>query len=753
MIDIIPNTNNHKNAVVFVPGDLWSDLQRAGCWLQLRQGGGDPYYNRNWLTGRHVWTGEKTTTTTAAANKKEKSEQQYVHDLVDNNVNDNDSNSNSKKKNDTNFFVQRTRTWTYSINVTRKQLLLQPSVCNNDNECMINNNSNNKNSTITSTKTTWLLVLEGIKMGAVVLWNDKPLGTVTDQFVRTIFVLPEDDDDNNENVDSSSLLAIRFDPNISTDGRFMACSGGWDWAPYTHVVDSGPHRGSSFVGTLGLTGPVYLVPVQYVYIQDVVCHVYYMGDYYPMQPITTTILPQEQDRILRMDSSFQVQVKVYVQTVRDPSKEEHWFVGVSTDFGKNETRRVPIVFTSSSSSSQQEQIICVNFTVPLKDIQLWWPNNMGQQPLYHVRVSLLQQRQGAMTMTSYNNNSYKDGDEDADTASFSTSYTPIIQKRIGFRIVQLVTTSNSSNITDLRQGSGRTGMFFRINGAVVYCRGANVIPMDLLEGRWSDEAHRIMVQSAASANMNMLRVWGGGAVLPQSFYDACDEYGILLYHDLMFVGEQNHSAVRTNVVKDEILHIVRKLSSHPSIVLWSGCNECTYFGGSMDIYDSFVMTTVSQEDDSRAIWPGSPSNYGWETGVDTLTGRPNGSALRSRNNSSHLLEVHGPYHHGYSKTYPGVNGLLTNYTLFTTNIPPRFKQEAVSPDIPNTFVSEFGASVSSSFESMSAMLPREAWSLHGGTKPDKCYQLYGVCNICVGSNPMAERYVSMLQKIHGSLLF
>ena len=62
---------------------------------------------------------------------------------------------------------------------------------------------------------------------------------------------------------------------------------------------------------------------------------------------------------------------------------------------------------------------------------------------------------------------------------------------------------------DSSEGSGQHGMYFRVNGAIVMARGANFIPMDQLEGRQSSEAHKIAVQSAAKANMNMIRVWGG----------------------------------------------------------------------------------------------------------------------------------------------------------------------------------------------------------------------------------------------------
>ena len=245
---------------------------------------------------------------------------------------------------------------------------------------------------------------------------------------------------------------------------------------------------------------------------------------------------------------------------------------------------------------------------------------------------------------------------------------------IGFRTVAMVTinetdtTSTASNAnsasfasaTTMMEGSGQHGMYFRVNGALVLARGANVIPMDQLEGRLTDEAHRIMVESAAMANMNMLRVWGGGMVLPEAFYEACDELGILLYHDMMFVDEAGHGPLVTETVEHEIRHLIRSLASHTSIVVWSGCNECqVVMGTPNEIYATFVLQTVAEEDDTRSIWPSSPSYHGWRSGVFTKDGRPNGKPLATRDPKAfpNKLEDHGPYLWSFSNTFPGVNGL------------------------------------------------------------------------------------------------
>ena len=75
--------------------------------------------------------------------------------------------------------------------------------------------------------------------------------------------------------------------------------------------------------------------------------------------------------------------------------------------------------------------------------------------------------------------------------------------------------------------------------------------------------------------MNMLRVWGGGIFLPAAFYDACDERGVLLYHDMMYsTTSQTHVPMGTETEAVEIRQAVRALAHHPAIVLWNSCNEC-----------------------------------------------------------------------------------------------------------------------------------------------------------------------------------
>lgn len=181
----------------------------------------------------------------------------------------------------------------------------------------------------------------------------------------------------------------------------------------------------------------------------------------------------------------------------------------------------------------------------------------------------------------------------------------IASRLIGFRHIAMVTVNDTDPAIVARapgqDGTGSLTMMFRVNGAPLYARGGNKIPMELLDGRMSAVAHRRLVQSAAEGNFNMLRIWGGAIFEPRAFYDAADEFGVLMYHDMVrtkaiplrlgspfsacrayrgawvpcplqqFAGG---TSLTTPQVKSELEYQVKRLSHHPSIAMWDGCNEC-----------------------------------------------------------------------------------------------------------------------------------------------------------------------------------
>jgi hypothetical protein len=300
------------------------------------------------------------------------------------------------------------------------------------------------------------------------------------------------------------------------------------------------------------------------------------------------------------------------------------------------------------------------------------------------------------------------------------------------------------------EGSDDFTMFLRVNGEAIYARGANMVALDQFEGRTNDANYRRMVQSAADAGMNMVRIWGGGVFLTQAYYNACDELGVLIYHDMMFAVEtgQPHLAYRSDTVERELRHQIRRLAAHPSIAIWDGCNECrvvmqkddpknnshsSYYPYGTELYATFVLQTVVDEDKSRVIWPSCPA-AGWASGVHRLTSLPTGGPLVSRNDSAKggKIEIHGPYRQGTGISSINPGGRFYDFEA------PSFKSGDTGTHLPSVFVSEFGSVGMSSFESMSATLAPEHWSIHGGTtEQDKCDGEH--TSHCQGGNVMGYR--------------
>lgn len=237
-------------------------------------------------------------------------------------------------------------------------------------------------------------------------------------------------------------------------------------------------------------------------------------------------------------------------------------------------------------------------------VELWWPLRMGSQRLYTLNASFVPTAAPVVG-----------GGAAPTPAAVSAGL-----RRVGFRSIALVTADDSdpSTLHGLR-GSGSLTMRVRVNGANPFLRGANWIPLEGLEAHNSDAAQAVAVTSAASAGMNMLRVWGGGVWPSDALLAAADAAGVLLYVDAMYASQadSHHFAVACAEQEDELRQNVRRIASHASVAILDSCNEC---GGSAP-FSTFVAPIIASEDPSRPIWPASPS-AGWSDGVDRLWGTP-----------------------------------------------------------------------------------------------------------------------------------
>lgn len=228
--------------------------------------------------------------------------------------------------------------------------------------------------------------------------------------------------------------------------------------------------------------------------------------------------------------------------------------------------------------------------------ELWWPHGLGEQTLHSLRVEL-------------------DGQ--------------LWESEIGIRQSRIVRKPDA-------QGPG-SGFAIEVNARVLFMRGANWIPADALPERGTPEVVRELLSSAVDANMNMLRVWGGGQYEADWFYALCDELGILVWQDFMF--SCNHypatdpewiASVRTEATQQ-----VRRLSRFASVVLWCGDNELVgalqWWDVTLNNRDRYLanyvrLNTALEEIVAREVpqtswWPSSPSqgllDYadGWKSDV------------------------------------------------------------------------------------------------------------------------------------------
>ena len=362
-----------------------------------------------------------------------------------------------------------------------------------------------------------------------------------------------------------------------------------------------------------------------------------------------------------------------------------------------------------------ESKVSLQLTATAKQIKLWWPSGVGAQPLYDVTATWtpasspsedIVDRAGATAPASTASTASPSSPSTSPpttktTPSTTTLATSTATRRMGFRVFALVTVNDTnatvvaSNASGQVNATGTHGMFFRVNGAALYSRGANMIPMEELEGRMDGEAHRILVKSSADAGMNTLRVWGGGIFYPTAFYDACDEYGVLVYHDMQYAntGGGTHGPLPTPTQDAELRHQIRRLSHHPAIVLWDGNNEqVVNMNTPSGIFATFVMTVVAEEDQSRAVWPSSPAK-GWATGVHrlyqtpSLGGSPHGLTVPGGGHAWNCgIETHAPYQTGGG--WPTVNGgdrdtcFIQNGMGNGVNVPNKFKAD--DPTKPST---------------------------------------------------------------------
>lgn len=194
------------------------------------------------------------------------------------------------------------------------------------------------------------------------------------------------------------------------------------------------------------------------------------------------------------------------------------------------------LLASSLKLSLPDSGSSIEVPISIPNPALWWPNGHGEQPLYHI------------------------------TAEITTGGNLIDSKSvtIGLRNIKLIRKTD-------KEGES---FCFEVNGKPVFAKGANYIPNDVFLPRVTPDKYEYIVSSAAKANMNMLRVWGGGIYENDLFYDLCDKYGIMVWQDFMFACAMYPADMDyyQSVTKEAVQNI-KRLRSHACMALWCGNNE------------------------------------------------------------------------------------------------------------------------------------------------------------------------------------
>lgn len=228
--------------------------------------------------------------------------------------------------------------------------------------------------------------------------------------------------------------------------------------------------------------------------------------------------------------------------------------------------------------------------IVVEDPKLWWPNGYGEQSLYKLTVSV------------------------ADHSAQEAVQT--VEKTIGLRTL---TVSQEAD-------EWGNEFAFIVNGVKIFTKGGNYIPEDAVYPWITGERQEYLLKCCVRANFNCVRVWGGGYYPSDTFYDLCDEYGLIVWQDLMYAcNAYDVTDDFAATVRQETLDNVRRLRHHASLGLWCGNNEIEsawhHWGDFQQesaylradyirLFEEILPRTLREADDVTFYWPSSPSSGG-----------------------------------------------------------------------------------------------------------------------------------------------
>lgn len=387
--------------------------------------------------------------------------------------------------------------------------------------------------------------------------------------------------------------------------RKVQCHFGWDWGPVL------PPAGIS--GSIELQGHV-TAGIEQVSIRQehgkekVVLHIGTEITSYSNFKVVTQV-PAEAVTQLPTEAVIQVPTVAFAQM---PAESAAKMPGKTVQKMVRESRGLTLKTSLRHPSGRLETVeeklqgTQVMQIIEITGPELWWCNGLGNQPLYQLTVELF------------------DGDRLLDT----------LTKNIGLRTIELDTGKDSIG----------NNFRFLVNGVPIFVKGADWIPSDSFITRTTKEDLEFYIAGAKAANMNMLRVWGGGYYESDAFYDLCDRYGILVWQDFCFacLPYPFYNKDFLDNVEMEVKDNVRRIKHHPSLALWCGNNEIELMSmlwrkntrlkeANNNFFHNILKKWVNKEDGNTPYWPGSPNS-----------GIPDGKPNDFDRGDTHLWQVwHG----------------------------------------------------------------------------------------------------------------
>ncbi len=244
---------------------------------------------------------------------------------------------------------------------------------------------------------------------------------------------------------------------------------------------------------------------------------------------------------------------------------------------------VTVVAPDGSYFSVDDSPSMVSITSP----QLWWPNGLGDQPLYQIRLDLY----------------------DKDDVLIDSQI-----KRIGLRTMTM----------HIEKDEFGTSFAHEVNGQTFFAMGGDYIPEQHIIPWKTREMTVQLLNDCKLANFNSIRVWGGGYYPDDFFFDMCDELGLVIWQDFMFCcsAYELTPEFESNIVP-EFVDNIKRIRHHASLGLWCGNNEMESFTKDGEwiskesekrdylfMYERIIPSVLKQYDPNTFYWPSSPSSGG-----------------------------------------------------------------------------------------------------------------------------------------------